>query len=372
MTNAREVPFFSYPYCFRSERETFEDIFRAVAGRGAFILQKELSDFESCLAGFLGARRVLGVGNATDGLHFAVRAAGIGSGDEVIVSSHTMIATAAAIHFAGATAIPVDCGPDHLIDPDAVGAAITSRTRAIMPTQLNGRTCNMDALQAIAGKHGLQIIEDAAQALGSRFKGRCAGTFGVASAISFYPAKVLGCLGDGGAVVTNDNGEIYDRLYQMRDHGRDANGEIVSWGLNSRLDNLQAAFLNFQLTKYETVMLRRRQLAALYAERLKNVPEIVPPPSPDSDPDHFDIYQNYEIEAERRDELKQYLKDRGIGTLIQWGGQAVHHLKALGFTQSLPYTDRLFTRLLMLPMNMSLSDDDVHYVCDAIEGFYGR
>jgi dTDP-4-amino-4,6-dideoxygalactose transaminase len=281
-----------------------------------------------------------------------------------------MIATAAAVHFAGATPVPVECAADHLIDPAAVEAAVTPRTRAIMPTQLNGRTCNMDALQTVAEKHGLIIIEDAAQGLGSRFKGRCAGTFGTAAAISFYPAKVLGCFGDGGAIITNDNA-VFERLFQMRDHGRSTSGDIVSWGLNSRLDNLQAAFLDFQLDRYENVMYRRRELAGLYNERLKDVPEVQLPPGPESDPDHFDIYQNYEIEAERRNELKKHLAERGIGTLIQWGGQAVHQLKALGFTQCLPYTDRLFERMLMLPMNISLANDDVHYVCDAVRSFFG-
>jgi len=146
---------------------------------------------------------------------------------------------------------------------------------------------------------------------------------------------------------------------------------VVRWGFNSRLDNLQAAILDFQLRKYDGVMSRRRELASLYTQRLGDVAEVVLPPAPDSDPDHFDIYQNYEIEGDQRDELKEFLKQRGIGTLIQWGGQAVHQLKALGFTQHLPYTDRLFTRMLMLPMNMALSDDDVHYVCDQIRGFYG-
>jgi dTDP-4-amino-4,6-dideoxygalactose transaminase len=229
----------------------------------------------------------------------------------------------------------------------------------------------MDALQAIVAKHGLLIIEDAAQALGSRFKGKCAGTFGIASAISFYPAKVLGCLGDGGAVITSDDA-IFERVYQMRDHGRSTSGEIVSWGLNSRLDNLQAAILDAQLARYETVMTRRRELAALYTERLHDIQEVGLPPAPDSDANHFDIYQNYEIEAEKRDELKEYLKEHGVGTLIQWGGQAVHQLKALGFTQNLPYTDQLFGRMLMLPMNMSLEDDDVSYVCDVIRTFYGH
>jgi dTDP-4-amino-4,6-dideoxygalactose transaminase len=282
-----------------------------------------------------------------------------------------MIATAAAVYFAGATPIPVECGPDHLIDPAAVEAAITTRTRAIMPTHLNGRTCNMDRLAAIADKHGLLIVEDAAQALGSRFKDRCAGTFGVASAISFYPAKVLGCFGDGGAVLTNDE-TIFQRVCELHDHGRDARGRIVSWGLNSRLDNLQAAILDLQLKSYGDVIARRRSLARMYHERLSSVPEIILPPAPGSDPDHFDIYQNFEIEADSRDLLKGHLKKHDIGTLIQWGGQAVHQIRELGFLQRLPYTDALLERLLMLPLNMAMQDSDVEYVCDCVRSFYGR
>src|SRR5579884_1070240 len=366
----RNVPFFNYPAFFRSQEEDFRDIFLDVGRRGAFIKQKDLADFENCLASFLGMRHALGVGNATDGLEVALLAAGIEPGAEVILSSHTMLATAVAVHFAGATPVPVECGPDHLIDPAAVEDAITSRTQAIMPTQLNGRTCDMDALTAIAERYGLVILEDAAQALGSRYKGRCAGTFGVAAAISFYPAKVLGCLGDGGAVVT-DQSRVYEHASELCNFGRNGRGEVVRWGFNSRLDNLQAAMLNFQLKKYTAVICRRRHLAALYTERLGSVPEVTLPPAPDSDPDHFDIYQNYEIEAEKRNELKQYLADHGVGTLIQWGGEAIHHLKTLGFTQKLPHTDALFERMIMLPMNMSLTDDDVHYVADTICDFYG-
>ena len=366
----RAVPFFDYPHVFTSRESEILDIIRDVGRRGAFIMQRDLAEFERHLALFLGARHALGVANATDGLMIALRAAGVELGDEVILSSHTMVATAAAIHFAQATPVPVECGLDHLLNPGAVEAAINSRTSAIMPTHLNGRTCDMDVLQSIADRHGLLIIEDAAQALGARFKGRCAGTFGAAAAISFYPAKVLGCLGDGGVVIANLDA-VHQRACQMRDHGRNAEGEIVSWGLNSRLDNLQAAILDFQLNQYVGVMRRRRQIAGLYDDCLKSVAEVLLPPAPDSNPDYFDIYQNYEIEAQKRDELKQYLRDHGIGTLIQWNGQAIHHLKALGFTQHLPYTDRLFTRLLLLPMNMSLRNDHIEYVCDNIRGFYG-
>lgn len=372
MTTAavREVPFFAYPALFKAHEAEFLSIFRDIGRRGAFIKQKDLQNFESRLASYLNTAFALGVGNATDGLEVALLAAGIGPGQEVILSSHTMLATAVAVNFAGATPVPVDCGADHLIDPQAVEAARTPRTRAIMPTHLNGRTCNMDVLGSIASKYGLLIVEDAAQALGSRFKGRFAGTFGVSAAISFYPAKLLGCFGDGGAVVTESQA-VYDHASELCNFGRNAAGKVVRWGFNSRLDNLQAAILNFQLDQYEQIVSRRRHIAALYVERLGNIPEVVLPPAPDSDPDHFDVYQNYEIEAENRDALKTFLGDRGVGTLIQWNGEAIHHLTALGFTQKLPHSDRMFKRMLMLPMNMSLSDEDVYYVCDNVRAFFG-
>jgi dTDP-4-amino-4,6-dideoxygalactose transaminase len=371
LSTAQEVPFFCYPNVFLREEMAFTRIFQDVGRRGAFILQRELADFERRLAEFTGSAYAVGVANATDGLHLALRAAGLDAGDEVILSSHTMIATAAAIHFAGGVPVPVDPGSDHLIDPEQVARAVTPRTRAIMPTQLNGRTANMDRLQGIADQHGLLIVEDAAQALGARYRDRCAGTFGVASAISFYPAKVLGCLGDGGAVLTSDD-QVYECLLQLRDHGRDRDGNLVCWGLNSRLDNLQAALLDHQLDTYGDVITRRRQMAGLYDRRLGAIPELVLPPSPQSDPSRFDIYQNYEIEAERRDELQEFLAQRGVGTLVQWGGQAVHAQRELGFTQQLPHTDRLFTRLLMLPLNMSLADEDIDRVCGLVTEFYGR
>ncbi len=369
MNSPRTVPFFNYPYVFTSCEEDFVSIFRDVGRRGAFIMQRDLRDFEQHLAEYTGAKYALGVANATDGLHIALRAAGIGPGDEVIFSSHTMVATAAAIHFAGGIPVPVECGPDHLIDPASVEAAITPRTRAIMPTQLNGRTCNMDALRAIADKHHLLIVEDAAQGLGSSFKGKQAGTFGVASAISFYPAKNLGCLGDGGAVLTND-AIVYRTMVLLRDHGRNEEGDVEMWGLNTRLDNLQAAFLDYKLARYSEEVGRRREIASLYQKWLGDVRELVLPPAPDSDPDHFDVFQNYEIEAEQRDDLRAYLKENGIGTLIQWGGKAVHQFKRLGFTVSLPYTEQMFTRCLMLPLNRAMSDADVEYVCDVIHRFY--
>lgn len=368
-STAHVVPFFNYQGAFATQEDALLAIVRDVVRRGAFIQQRDLAEFEERLARYLKVEHAFGVGNATDGLIMAFRAAGIGPGDEVIFPSHTMVASPSAAFHAGATPVPVDCGPDHLIDPRAVTAAITPRTRAIMPVHLNGRTCTMDPLLEIAQRHGLLIIEDAAQALGSSYKGRHAGSFGVAAAFSFYPAKILGCLGDGGAVVTNDD-DVARTIRLLRDHGRNELGEVERWGLNSRLDNLQAAILDFQFKDYNRIIARRRELASRYQAGLADLPSLQLPPAPGSDPDHFDVFQNYEIEADRRDELRQFLSQHGVGTLIQWGGKAVHQFAALGLRVSLPATERLFRRCVMLPMNMMVSDEDADYVCARMREFF--
>lgn len=366
----KNVPFFDYKRAFEPFKDDFVATFKDVLARGAFIMQKDLHDLEGHLADYLGVRHALGVGNATDGMTLAWRAAGLRPGDEVLFPSHTMVATPAAIHFAGGIPRPIDCGPDHLMDSEGIERAITPRTRGLAPVQLNGRTCQMATIEEIAKRHDLLIVEDAAQALGSKYAGRFAGTFGDAGVFSFYPAKVLGCLGDGGFVVTDDD-EMARTLSALRDHGRDESGNVVMWGQNSRLDNLQAAFLLRQFQNYDDVVRRRREIAARYQERLGSCRQVTLPPAPDADPIHFDVFQNYEIEAENRDSLRKHLAERGVGTLIQWGGKAVHHFVDLGLDGHLPATDVLFQRCLMLPMNTTLSNDDVDYVADAVLEFYG-
>lgn len=367
----RKVPFFNYPYLFESDQEELTRIMLDVCHRGAYILQKDLEAFEKSLASYAGAKYAVGVADGTEAITIALIAAGLKQGDEVIFTSHTFIATAAAIHQAGGIPIPVDCGSDHMMDVTVIEQAITPRTKALVPTQLNGRVCNMDAIMSIAEKHNLFIVEDAAQALGAKYKGKSAGTFGVAGTISFYPAKSLGCFGDGGAVLMNDE-KIYKTVKCLRDHGRDDSGEIVMWGFNSRLDNLQAAILNHKLSSFDNVISRRREIAARYNSKLSELKQLHLPPAPGSEKDHFDTFQNYEIEAENRDALQVFLKERGVGTLIQWGGKAVHQFKKLGFKVSLPYTEQMFTKCIMIPLNMALSNEDVDYVADCIRDFYSR
>ena len=366
---AMEIPFFRYPHVFVQRREEALAAFLKTADRGAYILQDEVREFEEAVAGFTGARHVVGVANGTDGLTLALRAAGIGAGDEVIMASHTYVATAAAVHFNGATPVLVECGADHLMDLGSAVAAITERTKAIVPTQLNGRTCDMAALMEWAAARGLMVIEDAAQALGAKFRGQCAGTFGLAGMISLYPAKLLGCLGDGGLVMTNDDA-MAEQLRLLRDHGRDAEGEVVAWGVNSRLDTVQAAVLLAKFKHYPAEIARRREIAGRYRDGLMGLDDLTLPLGPDKD-DHFDVYQNYEAEAGRRDELRAHLAENGVGTIVQWGGKPVHRLSGLGFESvSLTRTEAIFERCFMLPMNTSLTDDEVDYICDVIRGFY--
>lgn len=366
-----QVPFFEYPRHYTDHKDDILRIIDEVASKGNFIMQQELFEFEENLATFTGANHAIGVANATDALEIAIQSLGLRKGDEVICSAHTMLATASAIKLSGAKPVPVDIGFDNLICPDAIESAVTSRTVGIMPTHLNGRTCNMDHICSIAEKYKLFIVEDAAQALGSRFNGKSAGTFGYASAISFFPAKVLGCLGDGGALLTNDS-TTYDVLYQLHDHGRNKDGEQISWGRNSRLDNINAAILDYKLKSYSEVISRRREIADMYHQQLSSLPQLRLPPKPSIETQHFDVFQNYELQAEDRDGLRLFLKRMGIGTLIQWGGKAIHQWQRLGMQYRLPKTEEFFRSCLMLPMNVFLTDTDISYVSNSIKEFYSK
>ena len=261
------VPYIDYRRQYQKIRgEMLAEIDR-VLGRGDLMLRGDLQAFEQHLAAFVGARYAVGTGNCTDALCLALRAAGIGRGDEVITVSHTFVATAAAIHQAGATPVLVDIGADHLLDPGAVEAAITARTKCILPVHLNGRVCAMEQLCVIARRRGLIVIEDAAQALGARLGAKSAGTFGLAGCFSFYPAKILGAYGDGGAVVTND-ANVAETVRALRNVGRLPDGELAGWGANSRLDNLQAAILDYKLKLLPGWIERRRAVASRYHARL--------------------------------------------------------------------------------------------------------
>ena len=366
-----KVKFFDYPIQFREHEEEYTKIFKEVCGKGSFILGEEVGRFEEEFAAFIGTKHAIGVGNCTDGLLISLHSAGIGAGDEVISVSHTFVATIEVIRLLGAKPVFVDIASDHNMDADAVEELITSKTKAIVPVHLNGRICTkMDKLVEIATEHGLVIVEDAAPAIGATYRGRGAGTFGLTGCFSFYPAKLLGTFGDAGAIVTDDN-DLAARLRIMRNHSRGEHGEVKFWGQNSRMDNLHAAILSFKLSHLEGLIERRRAIARQYQEGLAEIDKLKLPTPPKEDGLHYDVFQNYEIEAEERGKLVEYLSENGIEVALPWGGKAVHQFEALGFSEiELPRTEKLFQKVLMLPMYPSLEDEQVEYVADIIKHFY--
>jgi dTDP-4-amino-4,6-dideoxygalactose transaminase len=369
MSGTPRIPFFDYPALFAELDHEVMSTVRDVFARGAYIMQSDLAQFEKELAAYCGAKHAIGVADGTMALLIPLLALELKPRDEVLVPSHTFVASAAAIHHAGGTPVLVDCARDHMMDPQSARAAVTSRTRGIMPVQLNGRTANMDEIAAMAADYGLFVVEDSCQALGAKFRGRCAGTFGVSGAFSFYPSKTLGCFGDGGAVITSDD-DMAERVRLLRDHGRGHDGDVWKWGYNSRLDNVQAAILRIKLKRYDQYIERRREVASIYQLRLAERPELLLPPAPDAEPHRFDIYQNYEIEADDRDDLRAHLESRGVRTIVQWGGKCIHQFPKLGLNTNVPNTERMTKRFMLLPMNTAISNDDVHFVCDCIEEFY--
>ena len=362
------IPFFPYQKLYLEDRDNYLKIFDDVCTRGAYILQKDLEDFELACKDYLNVEYVFGVANGTDALIIGLKAMGIGEGDEVIMPSHTYIASAASVHLVGGKVILCECGDDGMMDVNDIEHRITANTKAIMPVHINGRTCDMDPISKIAKEHNLLIVEDAAQGFGSKYKDKSAGTFGSFGTISFYPAKLLGCFGDGGLIMTNDK-VTASKISLLRDHGRDENGNVIDWGLNSRLDNLQAAFLNHKLKSYDKDIKRRREIAEIYNNALCKNHNLKLPIAP-SNGDHFDVYQNYEIRAESRDELKNFLTENGIGTIVQWAGTPVHQFKELGFSSELKNTDKFFEECLMLPMNMGIDNDELKFVINKINEFY--
>ncbi len=367
-----KVNFFDYPLQFNAHEEEYIKIIRGVFSRGAFILGEDLVRFEGNFAEFVGSEFAVGVSCCTDAMLLSLYAAGVGPGDEVISVSHTFVATIEVIKFLGAKTVFVDIADDHNMGVDLVESAITPKTKAIIPVHLNGRICSrMDKLIEIAEKYNLAVIEDAAQALGATYKGRAAGTFGLAGCFSFYPAKLLGTFGDAGAVVSDDEA-FAEQVRMIRNHGRGKGTDINLWGLNCRMDNLHAAILDFKLPELIERIERRREIAASYHSALSRLEELRLPPSPVEDAEHYDVFQNYEIEAERRDELMSYLRENGVEVVVQWGGKAVHQFKALGLDGfNLPRTDEFFKKALLLPLYPELEDGQVLYVVQKIREFYG-
>lgn len=369
-----KVPFVDLPLQYHRYGDENIAAIRDAMSRGDYILRSDLEQFEENMASYLGVKYVVGVGSGTDALYLALKAAGVGTGDEVITVDFTCVATLSAIANNGAKPILVDVREDYNMDVDQVEGAITPRTKAILPVHLNGRVCDMEKLMDIASKHDLIVIEDAAQALEATFDGQKAGTFGLAGCFSLYPMKILGATGDGGFVTTNDE-TLAEKIYQLRDLGQNREtGDILYFGFSSRLDNLQAAILNVKLKYLNQWIERRREIAALYHQGLSGLQDLKLPPPPEPQGRYFDVFQNYVIRANERDKLVAYLEKCGIEVLVSWYlSKPLHYHEALNLTQfQLPETEEFAKECVSLPLNTEISDEQVEFVIKSIRSFYGR
>jgi dTDP-4-amino-4,6-dideoxygalactose transaminase len=363
----RRVRYVDFGAQFAAERTGLLGVVEAVLARGDFIGGDEVALLESSIGAYLGVGHVIAVNSGTDALIFSLKALGIGRGDEVLTASNSFIASAAAISHTGAVPVFVDVLSDQLLDPAAVESAITPRTRALMPVHLTGRVADMGTLAAIAQRHGLAIVEDAAQAFGSMLGGKYAGTFGRINAFSAHPLKNFNAAGDAGFVVTDD-ADLAGRARRLRNHGFLDRDTALEFGFVSRMDTLQAAILRHRLANVDDVIRRRRRNADTYRELLS--------PSavwfPRETVDQFNSYHLFVIQSERRDALRAQLAARGIGTKIHYP-TPIHLQPAaqhLGYRRgSLPETERQATRILSLPVQQFLSQDDIAYVAGEIRAF---
>jgi len=333
-----------------------------VIARGWFILGPELAAFEDEFAAAAGAAHAIGVGTGTDAIALALRALGIGPGDEVITSPLSAAYSALAIMMAGATPVFADIDADRLtLDPANVEAAVTSRTAAILPVHLYGQPADMTAIEAIAHRHNLTIVEDACQAHLATANGRPVGTIGAAGAFSFYPTKNLGALGDAGAIITND-GALAERLKRLRNGGQTTRYHHLEFGVNTRLDEMQAAILRARLPLLSGWTSRRREIAGRYRNGLEGAPVMVPP---QHDPGH--VYHLFPVRSPQREAAMAHLRDEGIETLIHYPVPIPRQpaMAALA-APACPIADRVCNEVFSLPLHPALGDSDVDRVVAAV------
>jgi dTDP-4-amino-4,6-dideoxygalactose transaminase len=358
-----KIDFLNIANLHQSIRMDLDSAYKRVMDSGWFIMGPELAAFEAEFAAYSNVKHCIGVGNGLDALHLLLRAYEIGPGDEVIVPSNTFIATWLAVSQCGATPVAVE--PDintHNINPNLISDAITSRTKAIIPVHLYGQPADMDPINQLAQQNGLVVIEDAAQAQGAMYKGRRVGSLGNAAGTSFYPGKNLGALGDGGAVLTNDDA-VADKVRRLSNYGSSIKYQHDLAGYNTRLDEIQAAFLREKLKVLDIWNFKRKAAANIYTELLSSADCITPFVPEYADP----VWHLYVIRSKQRDELKTYLEKQGVSTVIHYPipphKQACYSEFA---SQSFPIAELLAEEVLSLPISSYISEDDVCKICSQI------
>jgi len=344
---------------------TYRHVFENVLSRGILILGDEVKKFEENFAQYCETKYAVGVSNGLDALHLILRAMDIGAGDEVIVPAHTFIATWLAVSYAGATPVAVDVNEStYNIDANLIEAAITEKTKAIIAVHLYGQPADMDAINAIAKKHDLKVIEDAAQAHGATYKGKKVGSLGDAAGFSFYPTKNLGALGDAGGVTTN-NQELFEKINLLRNYGSPVKYQHDVLGFNARLDEMQAAFLNVKLQKLDEFNAMRCEVAAHYSSHLTQFDVKIPHVPAWVNP----VWHLYVVQADNRGLLMENMKKNGVDTLIHYPIPP-HKTKAyadLYAGKSFPVTEKLVSRIMSLPMWVGMTQSQINFTANALK-----
>lgn len=365
-----KVPYVDLRARYVEERDQLIAIFDRVMASGHLVLTPEVGEFERAVEAYTGAKQCVSLNSGTDALLMALWALEIRKGDEVITTPVSFVATTGAIVHVGAKPVYVDVGEDQNIDPAKIEAAITPRTRAIMPVHWTGRIADMEAINDIAKRRRLEVIEDSAQCMGAFRHGRHGGTFGRIGAISAHPLKNLNAVGDGGFLLTED-ADLAAKVRLYRNHGLAGRDDCVMYGVNSRLDVLNAEILKFRLTRLDDVIARRRRNADLYRKMIKPGPVFI---SPDR-PHERNAYVMFLVQAERRDRLQAYLRGRGIETLVYYGTPLHLHKAAagLGYRKGdFPVAETQCDKVLALPHNQCLGEEQIAFVADAVNSFYGN
>jgi dTDP-4-amino-4,6-dideoxygalactose transaminase len=363
------VPFVDLQGSYTALKDEIDAAMHNVLARSDFVLGAAVTEFEEAFAEYCDVDHAVGVDSGFSALELTLRSHGIGHGDEVITAANTFIATAGAIHAVGARPVLVDVTPDtYTIDPDQVAAAVTPATKALLPVHLYGHPADMDALAAIAERHGLAVFEDACQAHGARYRQRRAGSLGDAAAFSFYPSKNLGAFGDGGMIVTDD-AEVASNLRKLRNLGTSTKYHHEIIGFNRRLDTLHAAVLNAKLRHLDADNASRRQTAALYAELLADLPVVTPVTR--GDVEH--VFHLYVIEVEERQSLQAQLEAAGVATGIHY--PVPIHLqpayRSLGYSPgSFPVTERSARRILSLPLSPDMPLEAIAHTAASMRRFF--
>jgi dTDP-4-amino-4,6-dideoxygalactose transaminase len=363
-----KVPFVNPRVHYQRMKSEIDDAIVDCLTKGDLIFRQQLRDFEAHFASFVGVKYAVGLNSGYHALQFSLQAAGVGPGDEVITVAHTFVATVSAIVNVGAKPILVEVADDHNMDPGALEAAITPNTKAVIPVSLNGRVCKMDQIMAIADKYSLKVVEDSAQALGAEYKGKKAGSFGLTGCFSFYPFKLLGGFGDGGAVTTNDP-DVASMVGRLRYNGEDRQtGEFHYHGQTALLDNVQAAVLDVKLRHLPEWINHRRKMATLYCQGLAGIPDVKLPHCDGEG--HFDVFQNFVIRTRDRDRLREHLRNDGIETLVSWPKPMWQH-HALGLPDPhLPTTVAICREVLSLPMSAETTPEHVETTVQSIRRFF--